>query len=73
MILKSDFYRDSEFDLHTTIAHLLKDQNHAEEAIGTDAVDSNHFELQLHLNAFAGSPGHIDVEACHILPDGSTH
>jgi hypothetical protein len=31
-----------------------------------------HFELLLHLNAFAGSPSHIDVEACHILPDSST-
>ena len=27
-----------------------------------------HFELLLHLNSFAGSPSHIDVEACHILP-----
>jgi hypothetical protein len=32
-----------------------------------------HFELLLHLQAFAGSPSHIDVEACHILPDSSTH
>jgi hypothetical protein len=32
-----------------------------------------HFELLLHLQAFAGSPSHIDVEACHILPDNSTH
>jgi hypothetical protein len=32
-----------------------------------------HFELLLHLNAFAGSPSHIEVEACHILPDSSTH
>jgi hypothetical protein len=31
-----------------------------------------HFELLLHLNSIAGSPSHIDVEACHILPDGST-
>jgi hypothetical protein len=31
------------------------------------------FELLLHLNAFAGSPSHTDVEACHILPDSSTH
>jgi hypothetical protein len=27
-----------------------------------------HFELLLHLNSFAGSPTHIDVEACHVLP-----
>jgi hypothetical protein len=32
-----------------------------------------HFELLLHLNAFAGSPSHTDVEACHILPDSSIH
>jgi hypothetical protein len=31
-----------------------------------------HFELLLHLNSIAGSPSHIDVEACHILPDSST-
>jgi hypothetical protein len=32
-----------------------------------------HFELLLHLNSIAGSPSHIDVEACHVLPGSSSH
>ena len=32
-----------------------------------------HFELLLHLNSFAGSPSHIDVEACHVLLGNSPH
>ena len=32
-----------------------------------------HFELLLHLDSFAGSPSHIDVEACHVLPGNSPH
>jgi len=32
-----------------------------------------HFELLLHLNSIAGSPSHIDVEACHVLPGNSPH
>jgi hypothetical protein len=32
-----------------------------------------HFELLLHLDSFGGSPSHIDVEACHVLPGNSPH
>jgi len=32
-----------------------------------------HFQMLLHLNTMAGTPNNIDLVACHILPDGSTH
>jgi hypothetical protein len=32
-----------------------------------------HFEMLLHLNTIAGTPNHIDLVACHILPDGAAH
>jgi hypothetical protein len=32
-----------------------------------------HFEMLLHLNTMAGTPNNIDLVACHILPEGSTH
>jgi hypothetical protein len=31
------------------------------------------FEMLLRLNTMAGSPNDVDVTACHVLPDGSTH
>ena len=32
-----------------------------------------HFQMLLHLNTMAGTPNNIDLVACHILPDGSSH
>lgn len=32
-----------------------------------------HFELLLRLNMMAGSPTNTNIEACHILPETSTH
>jgi hypothetical protein len=32
-----------------------------------------HFEMLLHLNTMAGTSNNIDLVACHILPDGSSH
>jgi hypothetical protein len=32
-----------------------------------------HFEMLLHLNTMAGTPNNIDLVACHILPDATTH
>jgi hypothetical protein len=32
------------------------------------AARFQHFEVLLRLNTMAGSPSHVDVEACHVLP-----
>jgi hypothetical protein len=39
----------------------------------TSSGPLQHFEMLLHLNTMAGTPNNIDLVACHILPDGSTH
>jgi hypothetical protein len=39
----------------------------------TSSSPLRHFEMLLHLNTMAGTPNNIDLVACHILPDGSSH
>jgi hypothetical protein len=39
----------------------------------TPSGPPQHFEVLLHLNTMAGTPNHIDLVACHLLPDVTPH